>query len=398
MARRGRRRGGGGHGARPRLRAGRHLRRQDRPTLPPRPRDLRRRVLAIGRSDERILGVPLRARARLRGRGGLRARRARLLTRWRIARFLLPGASLALFAFVYVGQKFHYPRSVVFGALAFTALVAMANRGGGGARARPTSPRGVAAFVFVAETTSLVWGGWLLSINNGRPSAFVATFLALAFAGVRVRSALDRGGSALSYEAIGGLPLLALPLLGLMRSPSLGWVIGAIVVGAGLRAVGRRYRTRVPDWSVPLAALGPASIFVIPLGLRSLPTVSLKDHEAQHMGWINSALHGKLLMADAGTIYGPVREYLMTAWCLFAGTTVLQVRISFILLNLIGLGILLAVGWKHFGRSALLLAWFAVALLIYTPSGRSSPTRPSSRWAGRTSRAPLGPSSPSRGP
>jgi hypothetical protein len=291
----------------------------------------------------------------------------RLVSRWRLARVFLPCASLCAFAFTYSKQKLAYPNAAIFGALGFITLVALANRGGGGARARPTPPRALAVFVLALEATALAWGGWLLTVNDGRSVALMAVFFALSFGAWRFRAGLERGGDALAHEAVGGLPLLASPLLGLMRGPSVWWVVFALAVGVVLRSLAQRSRVRLPDWAPPIAALSVASIFVIPLGLRDLPTVSLKDHEAQHLGWINSALHGKLLMADASTIYGPVREYLMTAWCLVTGTTLLQVRLAFVLLNLIGLGILLAVGWKLVARSVWLLAWYTLALLIYTP-------------------------------
>ena len=97
--------------------------------------------------------------------------------------------------------------------------------------------------------------------------------------------------------------------------------------------------------------------------------------------------------------YGPVREYLMTAWCLVMGTTVLQVRVSFVLLNLIGLAALLGVGWKLIPDADVWLhAWYALGLLLYTPLWTMLVYKTEVRSGGPIPRAPAGPSSPSEEP
>ena len=293
----------------------------------------------------------------------------RLASRWLAARIALPCVALLGLVYEYRHQKLTYPGPVLLGTLAIFAVLLAGHRGGGGARVTATSPRGTAAFVIACETVALAWGGWLVTVNGGLHDAWMAVFFAVSFAGWRVRTALDaKSPTALADEAVSGLPLLGAPLLGLLRAPSPWLVLLGVLFAAALRTLARRRSLRLPDWASSVAApLAVTSIFVIPLGMRDLPTVSLKDHEGQHLGWINSALHGKMLMADASTIYGPVREYLMTAWCLVMGTTVLQVRVSFVLLNLIGLAALLGVGWKLIGRNVWLHAWYALGLLLYTP-------------------------------
>ncbi len=105
----------------------------------------------------------------------------------------------------------------------------------------------------------------------------------------------------------------------------------------------------------------------IPLGFRDLPEINHQIHEGQRLGWINSVMHGKLLMADAGFIYAPLRDYLAAAYLGATGATVEHHRICWVLLNLAAVAILLASAVRPAGGSLAVQWFFAYLLLWSTP-------------------------------
>jgi hypothetical protein len=250
-------------------------------------------------------------------------------------------------------------------AVAATLLVSGA---GGGAPAPRSTPRTLARAAVIAELVVLGWGSWLVTVRHGLAPALGALGAVACFAAWRLALVLRADGARVHAEALGGACFLPLPLLGLGREPPA--LVVVLAAGASL-VVARFARRRAHAVSAgalwAAASLALAAVLVVPLGLRDLPSVNLHEHEAQHLGWINSALDGKLLMADAGFIYGPLRTYLMAGYCLLAGTTLLQVRVVSILLNLAGLGVLLAIGFGLVRQNLWIHAWLALLLLILSP-------------------------------
>jgi hypothetical protein len=116
------------------------------------------------------------------------------------------------------------------------------------------------------------------------------------------------------------------------------------------------------------APLAIASILMVPLGFRDLPSVNHGEHESFNFAWINSALHGKLLWADAGLVHGPLRDYLMIAFLSPARITLEHIRMAFVIVNLIGLALLLPVAWEAARKDLRLHALGAYLLLMQTPA------------------------------
>jgi hypothetical protein len=85
------------------------------------------------------------------------------------------------------------------------------------------------------------------------------------------------------------------------------------------------------------------------------------------IAWIESALEGKLLMADADTAYGLLREYLLVAWAAVTGATAEQVRIGLVLVNAASVPLLLAMGWRAARARVGAFAVYAVAVVGLTP-------------------------------
>jgi hypothetical protein len=145
--------------------------------------------------------------------------------------------------------------------------------------------------------------------------------------------------------AVAGLPLLALPLVGLARNPTLVPTAvalgGAAIAFAVLRAfpgacsrATRWARRHAVAFAVPALVL----VLVLPWSFRDAANADLGGHEGQHLGWINSISFGKLMMADAGFTYGPAREYALAllAWSL-GGLTLEHVRLAHVVANLCGM-------------------------------------------------------------
>lgn len=179
------------------------------------------------------------------------------------------------------------------------------------------------------------------------------------------------------------LPVLLLPLVGLRRAPSLKATLWVVMLVPVIFAVARRWPriaealSRSRDrWGIDVALVSTTFALVIPWRFRELSNADFGGHEGQHLGWINSIVHGRMMMADAGFIYGPLREYLLAliAW-LFGGLTLEHVRLAQITVNLVGLLLLVAAARRasrnHLATTALglvlLLAHSAIiALINYT--------------------------------
>ncbi len=250
--------------------------------------------------------------------------------------------------------------------LAVTAIVLAPSVGGGSVPTKPSAQRLLARGALAAAGVALSWAVWLTLAGRGPRIAWSGAAAALAVAGMTIAYRLRRETSEIDKDAIGTLPILLLPLLGLARAPSILWVVGALGCGLALRAISRRWSW--PGQTVAVFSVWSfAAITVIPLQLRDLPTVNHGEHEAQHLGWINSALHGKLLMADAGTTYPPLREYVLLAYLLVTGVTIENVRVAAVVLNVAALAALLGCAWQISGRRWALLALAGYLLVSFSP-------------------------------
>ncbi len=194
-----------------------------------------------------------------------------------------------------------------------------------------------AIVVLVAETLALVWGLWLVLTPIGLgfviPTVLVTMVVTASYVVGRFGC-----GTVMARATISGAPLLVLPLLGLLRAPSAGWLVLVALVSLVPATIAR---PRAPPQRMPPFLLVPSlwslvAIAVIPLNMREASSINVASHEAQHLGWVNSALHGRWLGADSGTLYGILREYLLVAYCRLAGPTAEHLRIAHVLLNLSG--------------------------------------------------------------
>ena len=185
--------------------------------------------------------------------------------------------------------------------------------------ARPASVASVRtttlAFVLSTEMACACWGAWLASVRyEGRivVAAVCATSLATARPLVLLLKERPRRARLATLDARAGVVLCAMPLLGLFRAPS-PLIAGACVLAAlVLRGTPLPLRAR---WLTLLrlgaiASFGILAALGIPLKVVSSRSTST-DTKLGEYAWINSALHGKWLMADASTIYGPMREYVL---------------------------------------------------------------------------------------
>jgi hypothetical protein len=257
----------------------------------------------------------------------------------------------------------------------FALMVAGATLGGaillapqmGGTRApRATSGPRLASFVVLAELLAACWALFLVLVPRGAGVALALPVMALCvFAGRRMR----RGRTAL--DALAGSPLLLLPLLAFSRAPSPWILVGAAAVVVAFRAwLGRARGTQAlpPVLASVIAPTALASILMIPLGLRDLPSSNYGEHESFNLAWINSALHGKLLWADAGLVHGPLRDYLMLAILSPFGVDFGHVRVAFVTVNVVGVALTMPVIWWLARRNAWLHALGAYLVLVQTPA------------------------------
>jgi hypothetical protein len=312
-----------------------------------------------------------------------------LLRRWKPAGLVAP-VLMTIGALFLTRSRQTYWHSLVPAMLLGISLVVYPHVGRGGPRPVAASRRAAATYALAIEFLALAWGAWLTTTTIpttpgwGQPSyAPAAVLIAASYSGYRLRAVLSGGERALVLEALVGAPLLLLPFLGLLRSPSPWFCVGAVAIGMAARQArvqhalrtSMRRLTRRESWPLDvdswlagmLAPVALGAILIIPLQMRDLPTINVRDHEAQFLGWVSSALNGKMLGAQASTFYGPLRIYMMTAWCLFAGVNVLQMRVAFVLVNIVGLAICMRVGWDLLRRNLWVHLWYGMLVVVMTP-------------------------------
>lgn len=244
-------------------------------------------------------------------------------------------------------------------------------------RIRATPPVLLDAWAVVVETFCIFWGGW---ITTHRPDArYPALFpgVLAAVAGLwRVGQLLTaRVGrdEALRREALAGLPLLMLPLFGVLRAPSPFIVWAALALYLGLSLAARR----AVEWTARLRRLPRAlpavasvwavtAIYSIPHRFRELPRINHNSHEAGKYAWLNSFYHGKLFMADTALLYGPLRELLLAIYVALVGKTAEHVRMGQILIHLGFLASMLFTVWIAARRQLWALVWGAFLVITTT--------------------------------
>lgn len=306
-----------------------------------------------------------------------------LLARWRRTR---PVGWLFRIAVVAFGLRTAWKQSPYLGGIALLALVPLGLVFGvysqrGEIHARKPSPKG-GVIVLAAEALCFGWSFWITWWSSGVGVAAVLPLIALAVAAGmrtgRLLTAVD-GQRALERDAFIGAPLLALPLLGLRRDPSQWWPLFALAGCALLALETRRALARHPDrvaarnayvFDALRAVVAPCALgamLLVPMRFREIASINLWDHESIHLGWVNSITFGRFMMADAGFVYGPLREYLLTLLAWLGGKITLEhVREAHVLLNLAGLGFFLYAGWLVSRRQPWLHLWWAYVALTET--------------------------------
>lgn len=281
----------------------------------------------------------------------------------RLAAVLTPAVALV--------ASLTYHRNAILIALASLAVLIPLLVGASSARLTPRRGPVVLAYVLGGEWAAFLWGVWLCTSALGSARALgagMAGLLAVVLRAHAVATSRSPRRSAL-LEARAFAPMALTPLLGLLRDPPLAWVGALLVVCVVLRVV-RRARRVASALSfgalVVLVTWSGAAMLDIPLRLRDLPNINYDGHEAGPYGWVNAALHGRMLMADASTIYGPLREYCLTFFLLLAGENALQVRIAQVVMNLLGIAAIVPVFWQITRRSVMLTALGAYLCLAWT--------------------------------
>lgn len=234
---------------------------------------------------------------------------------------------------------------------------------------REPDPRILAAIVVATAAATAAWGLWITWNAPGRTAAAAVPLVGVALL-IRRRFVGPEASRRLAADAMASIPFLFLPLIGFRRAPS-PWCVaaaaGLAVVLRGFAAGGRPPRVLLPGLAFILAPWAVVAVATVPLGLRELPEVNHREHEGMRLGWINSVRHGKLLLADAGIYYAPLRDYTLAAYMNVAGTTVEQDRIGSVLLNLAAAAALLAAGRSLSGGDQAIHWWFALLLIVATP-------------------------------
>ncbi|HWP04350.1 MAG TPA: hypothetical protein VNN72_01350 [Polyangiaceae bacterium] len=237
--------------------------------------------------------------------------------------------------------------------------------------AEPTRASPAPLLVPFAELGVLGWGLSLVVPGHPRLAMGLAGSTTLAY-GVRIwllHNSAEKQAE-LRRDAAAGVPLLFLPLLALLRAPSATWVLTALAASFALRHFVLRTRelgSRFDTFTASAALTALCSIWFVPAQFRELDSINFAHHEAQHLGWLASALRGKWLMADASLFYGPLREYAVAGWLRLAGVTLEQVRVGSVLLNVLGTGALSFIAYRLArGRTALLL-FCGLLLLTQSP-------------------------------
>jgi hypothetical protein len=228
----------------------------------------------------------------------------------------------------------------------------------------PAPARDAGGGAGVIDVASVLSGAWGACLARSVSAAVLVGALAIFLAHRRRAQPL-----APASEAIAGVPLLFLPLIGMLRAPSPWWVVCAAAVAALMREPVGRFVPRAPTATIGAIAVAASAIAALlaPMRMHELFSANHYHHEAHHLAWIQSALDGKLFMADAATVYPPLREYLLVAWALATGVTAEHVRAALFLVNVLFLPALLLAGWHLAGRRADLYSWYAFALVACTP-------------------------------
>ncbi len=226
-------------------------------------------------------------------------------------------------------------------------------------------------FVLGAEGGALALG--MLFPYSEHHGGLVGLGCAVGFAIAAVLAGRLSIEKRLDFAAL-ALPLLVLPLSGLARNPTLKPALYAAALVFALAVAARRQ----PDLLAPLrsfveshgAWLALCSIclpLVLPYGFRDIDSADWKGHEAQHLGWINSITHGRWMMADAGFVYGPLREYTLALVARAYGRIDLaHVRLAHVTMNVVGLGALLYATRRFVGARLGLLAFTAALLVVHS--------------------------------
>ncbi|MGO8995354.1 MAG: hypothetical protein ACLQVI_18720 [Polyangiaceae bacterium] len=223
----------------------------------------------------------------------------------------------------------------------------------------------------VLQSVPLAWGAWLTTFDRPRGAIVVAQVLVW---GLSLWRAIRRRGR--EEDALAGLAFVPLPVVGLLRSPHWGWVVGAVAlygaIGAVLRANEafasrvRRSSAEVADVVVVATSWSLCAILTTPYRFRDLPRLNHLSHESGQYASINSILHGKFMMADAGLIYGPLRSYVLALYMRFAGMTAEQTRLGQALMILGALAPMVWVGWRLVERRGVAMAWYLYLMLVGT--------------------------------
>jgi hypothetical protein len=242
---------------------------------------------------------------------------------------------------------------VAFGALLFPT------------RAMPRTSSPIEPFVCVAVEAACAGAAFWFPLARDVPAMFVV-FVALP-AVVAVFAIVAIAPETRARLAIAGLPLLFLPWVGLRRNPT----FVPLLVAFGLAVVIDRL-ARTPSRAVAvaranaivLAMVAFAWLWVLPWAFRDMPTADQAGHESQHLGWINSMSFGKLMMADAGFTYGPLREYALAAiaWAC-GGITLDHVRLAHVVVNALGV-LALVLAMHRVGRGRVHLLFIGTLLLL----------------------------------
>ena len=239
------------------------------------------------------------------------------------------------------------------------------------------SPGTGRTIVVAVESVALGWALWLTVWTDRQLLAVLFATVLSATAIVRATKLLGApgGAQALDRLALAGSPMLPLPLLGLMRNPSPWWLVmsaaSCALIARALERSRRENSARVGSAARLLQGVGAplslVAIAMVPLRFRELPEINHRDHEALHLGWLNSMSFGKWMMADAGFVYGPLREYFLAALSSVGGFTLEHVREAQVIECLGGAALLLYAGWRvSHGRPWLQLVW-ALVILQFTP-------------------------------
>jgi len=295
---------------------------------------------------------------------------ARLVRRRRRLSMALSAATLAVaWVAAFIITPF-FGRAALVLAVPLAALLLSATAGTPAAD-RASPPCLLDIWAVVGQTVSLLWGVWITAQGRGLAYLVVSGIVVAGFSGWRtLRLALAPAGSeALRRDAAAGLPLLLLPLVGILRAPSPLFVVAVLALYLALRvadARSPRHLSRLPQ-ALPAAAAvwAFAAIYGIPHKFRELPRINHNGHESGNYAWVNSFFHGKLFMADTATIYGPLRQLALAVYVALTGKTAEQVRAGQILIHLGFLAVMILLGWVV-GRRRLWALGLCTFLVITT--------------------------------